>query len=224
MRVRSVPLGGLCEVTASPSSDLFSDLMSGTQGTPVVTPADITDEQKINTQAIRCVPDNTAGLERYRLRSGDLVVVRLGAVGRIALVDGSVRDWVYHSSCIRIRPDTGRVDPVYLAAYLAYSPAADELLSHTQVGTVPVLTASALETLPVFLPTEREQRRMAAALSEVRLQMDLHHRMLERLDAVRQGLFTRILGDDFSGADVSRPAGPMPERRTPRTRRTNRMS
>ena len=224
MTVRSVPLGDLCEVTPSPSSDLFTDLMAGADGTPVVTPADITDAQKIDTQAIRCLRGKPAGLERYRLRPRDLVIVRLGGVGRLALLDERARDWVYHSSCIRVRPNTRRVDPVYLAAYLAYSPAADELLSHTQVGTVPVLATRALETLPVALPSAREQRRMSAALSEVALQMDLHFQMLDRLDSVRQGLFARILGDDFPGAGVSRPTGSVSDSRTPRTRRTNRMS
>lgn len=224
MSARLVSLGDLGEITPSPSSDLFTDLGAEIDGTPVVTPADITDAQKINPQAIRYLPGAPAGLERYRLRPGDLVVVRLGGVGKIALVDDLARDWVYHSSCIRIRPDAGRVDPFYLATYLRHSSAAEELLSHTQVGTVPVLTAGALEVLPVALPSAREQRLLSSALGEVSLQMELHFRMLERLNAVRQGLFTQILGDDFPRAGASRPVSPVPDRRTPRTRRMNRMS
>jgi type I restriction enzyme S subunit len=221
---RPESLGNLCEVTPSPSSDLFTNLALETDGTPVVTPADITDAQKINTQAVRCLPGSPADVERYRLIPGDLVIVRLGAVGKTALADERVRDWIYHSSCIRLRPDASRVDPVYLAAYLTHSTAADELLSRSQVGTVPILTAGALKSLPVALPSAREQRLIAAALNEVALQVDIHERMLERLNAVRQGLFTQILRDGFPGAGVSRPPGPIPERRTPRTRRLNRMS
>jgi type I restriction enzyme S subunit len=217
-------MGDLCEVTPSPSSDLFTGLTDEVGGTPVVTPADITDAQRIDPQAIRYVPGSSAGLERYRLRSGDLVVVRLGGIGRIALADEGSRDWVYHSSCIRLRPDTSRVDPGYLAAYLAHSPASGHLLSQAQVGTVPVLTAWMLRELPVALPSPRDQRLMAAALGEVDLQMGIQRRMLERLDAVRQGLFTQLLGDDLPAGGASRPAAPAPERRAPRTRRTNRMS
>ncbi|WP_241027649.1 restriction endonuclease subunit S [Streptomyces verrucosisporus] len=217
-------MGDLCEVTPSPSSDLFAGLTDEAGGTPVVTPADITDAQRIDPQAIRYVPGNPAGLERYRLLPGDLVVVRLGGIGRIALADEGSRDWVYHSSCVRLRPDTSRVDPAYLVAYLAHSPASEHLLSQAQVGTVPVLTAWMLRELPVALPSPRDQRLMAAALGEVGLQMDIQRRMLERLDAVRQGLFTQLLGDDLPVGGASRPAAPAPERRAPRTRRTNRMS
>jgi hypothetical protein len=90
--------------------------------------------------------------------------------------------------------------------------------------TVPVLTTQALEGLPVLLPDVRWQRIMAGALREVGLQMDLQRRILTRLSAVREGLFTQMLGEELPGATVSRATGAMPERRMPRTRRTNRMS
>ncbi|MFJ2110907.1 restriction endonuclease subunit S, partial [Streptomyces sp. NPDC087850] len=141
-----------------------------------------------------------------------------------ALVDDGDEQWIYHSSCIRIRPDTSRVDPVFLAAYLAYPPVVDELLSHVQVGTVPVLTAGSLKALPVALPELRKQRLMAGALSEVALQMSVQHRILARLEAVGQGLFTKILGDEFPGMAASRPTGALSKSKVPRTRRTNRMS
>lgn len=224
MSPQSVRLGDLCAVTASPSSDLFTELALDVEGTPVVTPADITDAQRIDPEALRQVPDTVTSLERFRLRPGDLVMVRLGGVGKVALVDEAAEGWVYHSSCIRIRPDAERVDPLYLAAYLAHPPVVAELLSHVQVVTVPVLTTQALEGLPVLLPDVRRQRIMAGALREVGLQMDLQRRILTRLSAVRQGLFTQMLGDELPGATVSRATGAMPERRMPRTRRTNRMS
>ncbi|MFI0268237.1 restriction endonuclease subunit S [Streptomyces luteogriseus] len=220
---QSVRLGDICAVTASPSSDLFTELGLDVDGVPVVTPADITDAQRIDPEALRQVPDIT-GLERFRLRSGDLVIVRLGGVGKVALVDEAADGWVYHSSCIRIRPDSERVDPVYLAAYLAHPPVAGELLSHVQVGTVPVLTTRSLEGLPVLLPDARRQRIMAEALGEVSLQMDLQQRILTRLSAVRQGLFAQMLGDELPGTTASRAPSAAPERRAPRTRRTSRMS
>ncbi len=224
MRLDAVMLGDLCQVTPSPSSDLFSELSAESEGTPVVTPADITGAQRIDTRALRRLPSATTGLERYHLLPNDLILVRLGGVGRIALVDKIAKNWIYHSSCIRIRPDTSRVDPVYLAAYLAHPPVVDKLLSHVQVGTVPVLTAGSLKDLPVALPDLREQQLMAGALNEVALQMEIQHQILARLDAVRQGLFTQMLGDELPGAGASRPTGALPERKAPRTRRTNRMS
>ncbi|MEU5179972.1 restriction endonuclease subunit S [Streptomyces longwoodensis] len=223
MSPQSVRLGDICAVTASPSSDLFTDLGPDVDGTPVVTPADITDAQRIDREALRQVPDMT-GLERFRLRPGDLVIVRLGGVGKAALVDEAADGWVYHSSCIRIRPDSERVDSVYLAAYLAHPPVVAELLSHVQVGTVPVLTTRSLEGLPVLLPDARRQRIMAEALGEVSLQVDLQLRILRRLSAVSQGLFAQMLGDELPGTTASRAPSAAPERRAPRTRRTSRMS
>ncbi|MGW5058539.1 restriction endonuclease subunit S [Streptomyces sp. NPDC004096] len=151
-------------------------------------------------------------------------MVRLGGVGKVALVGEEAGNWVYHSSCIRIRPDFDRVDPVYLAAYLAHPPVVAELLSHVQVGTVPVLAARSLERLPVVLPELHRQQLMALALSEVGTQMDIQRQLLRRLSAVRQGLFTHLLGDRFPSAATSRPTDSLPKRKQPRTRRTSRMS
>ncbi|MGV9395677.1 restriction endonuclease subunit S [Streptomyces sp. NPDC003668] len=151
-------------------------------------------------------------------------MVRLGGVGKVALVGEEAGNWVYHSSCIRIRPDLDRVDPVYLGAYLAHPPVVTELLANVQVGTVPVLAARSLERLPVVLPELHRQQLMALALSEVGTQMEIQRQILARLSAVRQGLFTNLLGDEFPSATTSRPADSFPKRRTPRTRRTSRMS
>ncbi|AWZ07114.1 MULTISPECIES: restriction endonuclease subunit S [unclassified Streptomyces] len=226
MRWEFAPLGECCDVTASPSSDLFVDLATDASGTPVVTPADVTRTGRIEVSTLRRLPDAPASLNRYGLRPGDLMLVRLGAVGRVALIEESARDqgWVYHSSCMRIRPDTERVDPLYLSSYLAHPPVADQLLSYAQVGTVSSLTASAVKGLGVALPDLRTQRLLAGALGEMAQQADIQHRMLARLDAVRQGLFTQLLGEDFPDTGASRPEGHLPERRAPRTRRTNRMS
>jgi type I restriction enzyme S subunit len=200
--LESVSLGDLCEITPSPSSDLFTELTVDIEGTSVVTPADITDSQRIAPEALRRLPATSTGLERFRLRPDDLVLVRLGGVGKVALIGEDVDGWVYHSSCIRIRPDIGRVDPVYLTAYLAHPPVVDQLLSHAQVGTVPVLTASSLAALPVTLPDPPRQRLIAGALGEVGLQLDIQHRIIARLNSVRQGLFTQMLGDELPGVGL----------------------
>ncbi|WP_353963725.1 restriction endonuclease subunit S [Streptomyces sp. NBC_00062] len=226
MKWEFVPLGECCDLTASPSSDLFADLATDAVGTPVVTPADVTSTGRIEMSTLRRLPGTPVGLNRYALCPGDLVLVRLGAVGRVALIEESARDqgWVYHSSCMRIRPDTERVDSFYLSAYLAHPPVADQLLSYSQVGTVSSLTASAVKGLEVALPDLRTQRLLAGALSEVAQQADVQRRILARLDAVQQGLFTQLLGENFPDTGASRPEGSLPERRAPRTRRTNRMS
>lgn len=224
MTPQSAPLGDLCEITASPSSDLFTTLTVSAVGTPVVTPADITSTQRVSTETLRRLPDAPVGVERYRLRPGDLVLVRLGNVGKVALLDAHASDWVYHSSCIRIRPDADRVSPVYLAAYLAHPPVVDQLLSQVQVGTVPVLNAGSLRSLPVVLPAPDIQRVMAKALAEMDMQIDIQQQILTRLSSVKQGLLTHLLGDELPGDAVSRPQTLPYERRAPRTRRTNRMS
>jgi len=244
--VAGVALSEVCEVAPGPSSDFLPPLTSDGQGPAVVTPADITDAGGVTVPGLRRLPEAPGDefLARFRLRPGDLVVVRLGAVGRVALVGGAGCDgpaaaapgtWVYHSSCVRLRPDPGRVEPGFLAAYLAHPPVADQLLSRTHVGTVPMLTAGVLRDFPVFLPPLTRQRLMAGALREVVEQMDICHRMIGKLGAQREGMLGRMLAEEFEerfggpeGAPESRVPGaltmPTGRVRPVRTRRTSRLS
>jgi type I restriction enzyme S subunit len=241
-----VALGEVCEVAPGPSSDLLPPLASDGRGPAVVTPADMTGAGGVAVPGLRRMPEMPGGefLERFRLRSGDLVVVRLGAVGRVALVDRATHGgpisatsgmWVYHSSCVRLRPDLGRVEPGFLSAYLAHPPVVDQLVSRAHVGTVPMLTASVLRDLPVFLPPLHRQRAMAGALREVGEQMDICHRMIGKLGAQREGMLGRMLEEEFEetfeglgDAVVSRALGipgvPPGGARPTRTRRTSRLS
>ncbi|MEW2300995.1 restriction endonuclease subunit S [Streptomyces sp. NPDC006655] len=248
-----VLLGDVCEVAPSPSSDLLPPLTLDGKGPAVVTPADITDAGGVAVPGLRRLPGTPGDefLARFRLLPGDIVVVRLGAVGRVGLVDGAARGgWVsappgmlvYHSSCIRLRPDSERVEPSFLAAYLAHPPVADHMVSRAHLGTVPMLTAGVLRDLPVFLPPMHRQKLMAKALREVGEQMDLYHRMIGKLGAQKEGMLGRMLADEFEeldtsgvprgwafgGASASRasgvPAVPPNRVRLVRTRRTSRLS
>ncbi|MFF0969988.1 restriction endonuclease subunit S [Streptomyces sp. NPDC003703] len=217
-------LGDLCQITASPSSDMFVDLAEGVEGTPVLSPADITAGQRVDASHVRSLPRIEEGLARYRLLPGDLVVVRQGAVGRVALIGEPESGWIYHSSCMRLRPDKHAVHPAYLAAYLAHPPVVDQMLARTHQGTVATITVDVLADLPVALPTPEEQRLIAQALGEVDVQLRVQRQLLHRLEALRPALLSQMLGGDVPGERGIGPAVTAAGRRPGRTRRTSRMS
>ena len=75
-------------MTAGPSSALLENLHDGPDGVPVVTPPDITDEHGIDPRRVRRVPwdETEKKLSRFELRQGDVLYVRQGTLGRLALV------------------------------------------------------------------------------------------------------------------------------------------
>src|SRR5687767_9875171 len=97
-----VLLHDLLAITPAPSGSLLDRLGDHPDGVPVVSPSDITDRYQVTPQNLRRLPWKDAEkLRRYLLREGDIVVVRQGALGRLARIEHSQEMWLYSSSCIR---------------------------------------------------------------------------------------------------------------------------
>ncbi|GAA2661384.1 restriction endonuclease subunit S [Streptomyces vastus] len=218
-------LGELSEVTPSPSSDQFEGLGEGLGGTPVIAPGDIADGKIAEQPLLRSLEKVPDSLERFQVAPGDLVMVRQGAVGRIALVEERSRGWLYHFACMRVRPHRALVDPGYLIAYLSHPKVLDQLLTRANVGTVTTVTTRMVEELPVAVPPIAEQRLLTGALAEVNAQIENHRRSLARLEALRPALITHVLGGEVPGERLPVPAAaPEPVRRAARGPRPRRLS
>lgn len=196
-KAERVPLGRLARITAGPSGSLLETLHDGPSGIPVIAPPDITDHLTVDTRRLRRVPQSQAErLERFALRAGDLVLVRQGTLGRLALIGADQNNWFYSSSCLRIRPDQEEVLPEYLAACLAHPPNQRELLGQALHGTVPSLNSSILKQFRVTVVPLHRQRDVVAALADVDEQISVQQQMLERLTALRPSVFDQLTKEE----------------------------
>lgn len=187
-------LGDLAELTAGPSGTLLDSLHDGPEGVPVISPPDLTDHHTVDPRRLRRVPESaTSKLARFALQEGDLLIVRQGALGRLALIGPEHTSWFYGSSCIRIRPRTDVILPEYLMSYLAYPPVQERLLDMANPGTVPALNAAVVAEVPVTLPTLARQRIVADVLAEVDTQIRIQQQIADRLVALRPSIFGEFL-------------------------------
>jgi type I restriction enzyme S subunit len=205
-------------------------LAEAVDGVPVLTPPEITQRNTIDARTIRRVShEHAETLERFRLEVGDLVCVRQGSLGRLALVGARQAGWLYGSACmrLRVRRSTGGVEilPAYLLRYLTYPPVRDWLLARANPGTVPTINASAIADVPVAVPPVAQQRAIAGALAAIDDQVESYRQSLERLEQLRPALFAEFLGDSLPAhyAVSSQNAYTEP-RRSVSTRRSGRMS
>ncbi len=122
-----------------------------------------------------------AKLEKASLRSGDLVVTKTSMPIRAAVAEVPAGQTVIASGNLFIvRLDTERVDPYFVAAFLASEDGRESLQRIVKGTTLPTITASGLRGLSVPLPPMDAQRAVAA---RYRASLD----ELERLEArVRQ--------------------------------------
>ncbi|MEV7286925.1 restriction endonuclease subunit S [Streptomyces sp. NPDC093252] len=192
--VKQIPLGSLCEVAAGPSGSLLDSLNDGPDGTPVIAPPDLTDHHTVDTRRLRRVPWSVAKrLSRFALREGDLLVVRQGTLGRLALIKAEHATWLYGSACLRIRPQRELVLPEYLVSYLSYPPVQRALLGQALPGTVPSLNSTTLNTLPVTLPPLVRQHAVVEALTDVDARIRIQRKMADRLEALRPAIFGELI-------------------------------
>lgn len=189
-----IPLGSLCEVTAGPSGSLLDSLHDGPDGVPVISPPDLTAHHTVDTRRLRRVPwDETKRLSRFSLREGDILIVRQGALGRLALIEAEHATWFYGSSCLRIRPQRERLLPEYLVSYLSYPPVQRVMLSQSIPGTVPSLNSAMLKELPVTVPPLDRQHAVVEALADVDTRIRIQRQMADRLEALRPAIFGELI-------------------------------
>jgi type I restriction enzyme, S subunit len=190
----TIPLREVCRVTAGPYSALLENLHDGPDGVPVVAPSDITDEHGIDPRRVRRVPWDDAGkLSRFELRQGDVLYVRQGALGRLALVTAEQSGWFYNPSLLRLRPRDAVMLPAYLVAFLAYEPTRNTVLGQAQQGTVPSLNVTQFQELGVIVPPMRQQHAIAETIADIESNIKIHRAIADRLGAFSEAVFSDMV-------------------------------
>lgn len=189
-----VPLEELGEVTAGPSGTFLEKLHEGPDGVPVIAPPNLTEQHTVDTRRLRRVPSMEAEkLRRFTVKEGDILFVRQGALGRLALVGPEHATWLYSSACLRIRPRTELVVPAYLAAYLSYEPVQKAVLSQALPGTVPSLSTALIYDFPVVLPPMDLQHQIVDTMADIGTLVRVQRQLTERLETLEQALFGEML-------------------------------
>lgn len=194
----TVPLRSVCGVTAGPSGALLDRLSDNPDGVPVVAPPDITDEHTIDARRVRRLPwDRAEKLSRFELRAGDVLYVRQGTLGRLALVGREQAEWFYSSAFLRLRPHEEVVLPAYLAAFLSYEPTRKIVLGQSLQGTVPSLNITQFQELAVVVPPMRQQYAIAETIADIDANIKIHRTIANRLTDLSEAVF----GDMIQGRE-----------------------
>jgi type I restriction enzyme S subunit len=167
------------------------------EGVPLIQVSSVSDGRILGDRLPRVGVHKLPALERYRLREGDLVFTRVGAVGRSAYVPAHQAGWMISGQLLRVRlPERGPLHPRYLAqVYLQRS-----FLSRVErfaLGTTrPSLNTGLLESLGFLVPSRAVQDAFAAHVAP------LDQRVWKALDERRsfEALRDTLLPGLLSGA------------------------
>jgi type I restriction enzyme S subunit len=146
----------------------------------------------------------TVELDRYRLRTGDIIVTRVGFVGESAYVHHYYNDWLFSGQMLRVRlPTNGRLHARYLSQYYL-TPAFKKSIQGHAVGTTrPSLNTDILMSMPILVPPYHVQSAFVEFVSPIDEMIQQLHRKNSNLVQIRDLLLSRLITDEASELDIS---------------------
>jgi len=167
-------------------------------GVPVVAVKNIGDNRLIDDGVPRVDTTTAARLDRYKLRAGDILFGRKGAVERRALVRRMEDGWLQGSDCIRLRFTSASILPEYVAYAFGTEEHRSWMLQHAHGATMPSLNQEIISRIPLRLPPIAEQRVVAEVLGALDEKIELNRRMTQTLLAIAKAIFTSqfVEGED----------------------------
>jgi restriction endonuclease S subunit len=143
-------------------------------------------------------------LDRYRLRTGDITVTRVGFVGESAYVHHYYNDWLVSGQMLRVRlPTNGRLHARYLAQYYL-TPAFKKSIQGHAVGTTrPSLNTDILMSMLILVPPYQVQSAFAEFVSPVDEMIQQLYRKNANLVQTRDLLLPRLITGEASDLGTS---------------------
>lgn len=189
-----IKLGDLIEkkvadIQTGPFGTMLHASAYTTIGTPVIAVQNIGKNALIHTNLSRISDSDTLRLSRYKLKSGDIVVGRKGAVDRRALIKESESGWIQGSDCIRIRFDEMAISSKYVSYIMGSSVYINWVNQHAHGATMPSLNQAIVKLIPIPLPPLPTQIAIAHILGTLDDKIELNRRMNETLESIARAIF-----------------------------------
>jgi len=159
------------------------------RGIPSIMPQNIGDNRVVRDGIAQITVEDAERLNRYRVRTGDIVYSRRGDVERRALIRDAEDGWLCGTGCVRLRFGDEHVNPTFASYYLGDPNVREWIVRHAHGATMPNLNTTILSALPFVLPPLDEQRAIAQILGTLDDKIELNRRMNETLEAMARAIF-----------------------------------
>jgi type I restriction enzyme S subunit len=161
-----------------------------TDGTPIITVEHLGDNRIVHQNLPRVCDEDHVRLSRYQLRENDIVFSRVGSVDRRALVRVQEDGWLFSGRCLRIRPDSEKIDPAYLSYFFGLASFKAHIRSIAVGATMPSINTQILSGITVVFPKSLdEQRAIARLLACLDEKIEANRRMNDTLEAMARAMF-----------------------------------
>lgn len=165
-----------------------SDYVS--EGIPVINVRNIGFGDVRKTDLEYLDESKAAKLYQHRLRKGDIVFGRKGAVERHALIDETTAGWIQGSDCLRLRLDSGDVCEGYLSHYFKTQAHQDWMQALCSFGaTMSSLNQDIVRRISFPAPPNHVQKKIAAILSAYDDLIENNQRRIALLEKMAEEIY-----------------------------------
>lgn len=186
----------LGEIAGGGQYGLNAPAMSEGTGVRFVRITDITQAGELRHEEPAFVPVDTPELDNYELKDGDVLIARSGATAGKSYVHHSFgARTVFAGYLIRFQPDTSKVLPRFVGAFLQTPAYWQQLNSHKRAVAQPNVNAKQLASLVLPMPPLAEQERIVKLLDEADELRKLRAQADSRTADLIPALFHEMFGD-----------------------------
>jgi type I restriction enzyme, S subunit len=147
---------------------------------------------RIDISDIATVPMSRTDIERFRLKTGDLLVCEGGEVGRAAIWDAPTDDCYYQKALHRLRPLRG-FDPRLMAALLRLWSDRGQFSNYITQTSIAHLPREKFLEMPLLVPSPLEQIAIANVLSDMDAELTALEQRRDKTHLLKQGMMQELL-------------------------------
>ena len=148
----------------------------------------------IDSSIVQYITDEAAEkLERYKVKTKDVIISVVGTVGAIAQIDESLNGAYLTENCDNLQVDESLCLKDYLKYYLLSEDGSKEIITNTVGSTQPKLPIYGIENFNIKLPSIDNQKRIVNLLNsidkKIKLNNEINNNLYEMLKSIYRKLY-----------------------------------
>ena len=151
----------------------------------------------IDSSIVQYITDEAAEkLERYRVKTRDVIISVVGTVGAIAQIDESLNGAYLTENCDNLQVDESLCLKDYLKYYLLSEDGSKEIIANTVGSTQPKLPIYGIENFNIKLPSIDNQKRIVKLLNSIDKKVKLNNKINNNLYELGINVFNKMYDDN----------------------------
>lgn len=147
-----VKLGEVAKVQTGPFGTQLHMEDYVDSGVPIITVEHLGDNRIVDENTPLVDEESYLRLQKYTLKSGDIVFSRVGSVDRRSLVRDKEEGWLFSGRLLRVRPDAELLSGEFLSYFFGLESFKSHIRAIAVGATMPSLNTEILSSITIPLP------------------------------------------------------------------------